>query len=218
MVFPVKNTLTREIARPELMGVLVKVQGILIMLYKACSGQLAKKKGLLDLSNVINVTKQMNADSIKSLASLSHRLSVSNTGKLVKALPSAPTAIPGICLGARLMQDDLEKSADQIQDKMNGQCRYCGSSLDLRDRTLRVGFMVHCEWTVSGDWFASAHIPHPHAEVSSDVKQKKTDDWAYYRCLFCKSGNVFRSTKSLVRHLKRHVWMAAFRSNPRISR
>jgi hypothetical protein len=200
------------------MGVLVKVQGILIMLYKACSGPLAKKNEQLDLSNVINVTKQMNTDSIKSLASLAHRICVSSMGKRVKATSPVIAPTLGICLGARLMQDDVEKSADQILDKTNGKCRYCGSSLDLRDGTVRVGFMVHYEWTVTGDWFASAHVAHPHAEVASNGTTQKADDWAYYRCLFCKSGNVFRSTKSLGRHLARHVWMAGFRSNPRICR
>jgi hypothetical protein len=55
--------LTKDAARAELMGVLIKVQGILIILYKACSGPFSKKTALLDLSNVINVTKHMNAAS-----------------------------------------------------------------------------------------------------------------------------------------------------------
>jgi hypothetical protein len=195
-----------------MMHIAVKMQGVLITLLQST----IPSKGIsLDMSTLQTISDSSRLDSIKSLASLFQRLT---TTPLPTSLPSPSSTL--FCLGARIMQQDANLRSRSITEH-NGscKCRYCGSVVDLRNHSFKVGWVFSPEWTVTADFLATSHVP-----GGGTVRDGwaygavEKDFWASYCCVFCDTGTVYLNVEGLVKHLRKHVWMSAFRTDKRIQR
>lgn len=198
------------------MSIVVKMQGVLITLLQLSTS--TRPVSMLDCSNFLHISDSARVESIKSLAALFQRLTTSNpiTDLSKDSLQSSD---PGaFCLGAQIMQRDKDRRGRDITEHSGScKCQYCGSIIDLRDRSVKVGWMFNPEWVVTADFFAKCHIPI--VGVPRDLFSygaQKDDLWASYRCVICASKTVYTTADGLVKHLRKHVWTSAFRADSRI--
>ena len=198
------------------MSIVVKMQGILITLLQLSTS--TRPVSILDCSNFLNISDTARVESIKSLAALFQRLTTSNPLPSLKDNPSQSSGPGAFCIGAVIMQRDKDRRGRDITEHSGScKCQYCGSILDLRDRSVKVGWMFNPEWVVTADFIAKCHCPI--VGVPRDLfayGARKDDLWASYRCVICLSKTVYTTADGLVKHLRKHGWSNAFRSDSRI--
>lgn len=198
------------------MNLVIKMQGVLITLLQLSTS--SRPTSILDCSQFLLISDFARVESIKSLAALFQRLTtVTPLPDLSKATPE-PGGPGAFCVGAVIMQRDKERRGRDITESSGScKCQYCGSIIDLRDRSLKVGWMFNPEWVVTADFIAKSHIPivgRPRDLFSYGAR--KDDLWASYRCVICEGKTVYTTADGLVKHLKKHVWTSAFRGDSRI--
>ena len=205
-----------EIARLELMNIVIKMQGVLITLLQLSSS--SRPVSMLDCSNFLHISDSSRVESIKSLAALFQRLTTSDPLSSLSKSSAHSTDPSAFCIGATILQLDQARRGRHITETSGScKCQYCGYIIDLRDRFVKVGWMFNPEWVVTADFLAKSHIPI--VGVPQDLfayGARKDDLWASYRCVICTSKAVYTTADGLVKHLRKHAWTGAFRSDSRI--
>jgi hypothetical protein len=194
------------------MHIAIRMQGVLITLLQS---SITTKGVTLDITTLQSISESSRVDSIKSLASLFQRFT---TTPLPTSEPSPSSTM--FCIGAKIMQQDTNLRSRSITEHDGScKCRYCGSIVDLRNHSFKVGWLFNPEWTVTADFLAKSHVPGGGtARDGWAYGAVEKDSWASYCCVFCEKGAMYLNVEGLVRHLRKHAWMGQFRGDTRIQR